>query len=62
MSMICQDNVIIIEYYSTPEDVKNMSQGNNCRIFYKNYMINSEEERSKSKNLKKCLKLLADIL
>ena len=47
MSMITQDNVIIIEYYTTPEDVKSMSEGNNCRIFYNNYIINSEDERSK---------------
>ena len=62
MSGIYEDNVITIEYYSNLEDIKNMSQGNNCRIYYKNYIVNSEDERSKVKNLKKCLELLVDIL
>ena len=55
-------DVIKIEEYSTIEDLKNMSTPNNIRITYGNNTISSNTERSKRKNLKKCLLELCETL
>ena len=59
MSVDRQHNSIIIESYSNENDV---SSGNNIRITYGDITISSEDERSKNKNLKKCLLELCDKL
>jgi len=55
-------DAIKIEEYSTIEDLKNMSIPNNIRITYENNIISSDTERSKRKNLKKCLLELCETL
>ena len=62
MSVDRQHNSIIIESYSNENDVRCMSSGNNIRITYGDIAISSEDERSKNKNLKKCLLELCERL